>query len=446
MKKIVCLALMMLIPMTAWGAVVSYTTLSGDSGLSYNHLNTSFATIYDEFNGGIDSDNIEDDSITEPDFADAVNPRVRDYEMLGNFTYTGQIPEVPASGLTAITTAGTSYVQGYRVVTAATSKAYTASRDTYVYIDQNGAFSYSAVSNGATQPATPANSLLLAKVVTDATDVTGVTDLRQTTPPNLRIYNNYKNGCYLQRNATTTNQVDIYPGEIELGASVSNGLRRNLTKTTVTFSTSGRGGLDTGSMASETYYYIYAIADDDTSTQFECVASASSSDATGFTDERLIGYCYSTGATISVDNVAAYRGTGGDAPNTIHRYLSAPMNSSNVFTSSSNSWIDVPNTQIKFFSGNRPVLVQYSASSTANANGGNPSYAVFIDGEIQEHSWGFSSNSAVGSSDAFDKQQTANGQCVKFLVAGPHTISLRTRAQSGITGYTLTRDIIAMEL
>lgn len=71
---------------------------------------------------------------------------------------------------------------------ADTAKTFTASKDTYVYVNAAGAIAYYEVSNGATKPSQAtleatggAGSQFIAKVVTDGSRVTdgGVTDLRQ---------------------------------------------------------------------------------------------------------------------------------------------------------------------------------------------------------------------------------------------------------------------------
>src|SRR3990167_2181514 len=198
-KKLINSGIICLLFLTqCYAGTISYTSLSSDAGVSYSHLNTAFSTMYDEFNGNIADINLVADTLTERVFADAANPRVRDYEIVGDWTYTGMLPATD-SDLTSDISAGTSYVLGYRIVTAATAKTYTASKDTWVYIDYNGAFQYSEVANGATQPTTPANSLLLATVVTDGDNITSVTDRRQLTPPNLRVYQDLKSGCVISR-------------------------------------------------------------------------------------------------------------------------------------------------------------------------------------------------------------------------------------------------------
>lgn len=101
-------------------------------------------------------------------------------DVLNDFVATGLLPSVPAPvSLSMTTPAGVAYILGTRVAPAATAKAYTASRDTYVDLSSAGAYTYSEVANGAGAPAVAANSLRLFKVVTNGTEITGVTDLRE---------------------------------------------------------------------------------------------------------------------------------------------------------------------------------------------------------------------------------------------------------------------------
>lgn len=67
------------------------------------------------------------------------------------------------------------YINGLRVVkTSIPNKVYTASKDTYVFINNLGVVTYTEVANNATAPATPANSLFVAIVITSATVITSV--------------------------------------------------------------------------------------------------------------------------------------------------------------------------------------------------------------------------------------------------------------------------------
>jgi len=158
MKKLLVGLAVLLSASTAHAGLITISTLSSDSGIVYTYFNTAFNTIKNCINGNIESINIKDDTLTEADFADAINPRVRDSEYFNDFTYSGMLP-ADSTDLTSDISAGTSYVSGYRVVTAATSKTYTATKDTWVYIDINGTFQYVETSVGAAQPVTPSNSL-----------------------------------------------------------------------------------------------------------------------------------------------------------------------------------------------------------------------------------------------------------------------------------------------
>ncbi len=352
MKKLILFLTLMLMAGTANAGVISYVTLSGDSGASYNHLNTSFSTAYDTINGALDSDNVQDDSLKEVDFADEINPRVRTDENIGDYTYTGMLPPTSTTRV-SITTAGTSYVNGYRIVTDATSKTYTASVDTWVYIDQNGAFQYVEVALGAAEPTTPTNSLLLAKVTTNATAVTSVTDKRQLIPPALRIYSSYIMGCVISRDVSTSTKVNIGAGQIDFGSSIA--LRTNTGVAAIDLSTTGRGGLDTGALA-QGYYYIFAIPDDGGTTNFDGVASASSTDVTGFTNERLVGWCYAPDAsTISSDSCGAYKGLGSSTPNVVQRTGITDIQTS------AHAISDMSGMDARFVSSGRPVMITYTA-------------------------------------------------------------------------------------
>lgn len=89
---------------------------------------------------------------------------------------------VPGTGNIAKTTLLTGsfadivyYIGGLRYQkTSIPNRAYTASRDTYVFISIAGTITYTPVANGAAAPSTPADSILVAVVTTNATEITTV--------------------------------------------------------------------------------------------------------------------------------------------------------------------------------------------------------------------------------------------------------------------------------
>ena len=180
--KLVLVFSFMLFSGQATAGLITISTLSNDSQVSFTYFNDSFNTIKNTINGGIESINIKDATITIDDMASSANPGQREGDHFNAYTKTGMLPATDAA-LTSDISAGTSYVKSdagilYRVVTAATSHTYTASKDTWVYIDINGAFQYVEQVLGTAQPVTPSNCLLLAKVVTSGVAITSVVDWR----------------------------------------------------------------------------------------------------------------------------------------------------------------------------------------------------------------------------------------------------------------------------
>ena len=107
-------------------------------------------------------------------------------DLISDFVVSGLLGSDPGASLTMTIPGGTAYVIGKRVVKSGSdadlTKTYTASKDTYVDISNTGAITYSEVANGAAAPAVAANSIRLEKVITNATEITGVTDLRVMKP------------------------------------------------------------------------------------------------------------------------------------------------------------------------------------------------------------------------------------------------------------------------
>lgn len=126
-----------------------------------------------------DDGTIKNDAITTKDqFVDALDPVLREDETLQDFVASGGIWSALA-GLNAGMTALVAHVDGYRgAIAAVATRAFTASKDTYVDVLRTGtalSLVYTEVANGAAAPALAANSLRIAKVVTSGAAVTGVT-------------------------------------------------------------------------------------------------------------------------------------------------------------------------------------------------------------------------------------------------------------------------------
>lgn len=85
-----------------------------------------------------------------------------------------------ASTLNGSMTAGVAYIGGVRVVVPVqTAHVFTASKDTYVYVDNTGTVTYNAQTNNAASPSLPSNSILLGIVVSGAGNIADAAHINQ---------------------------------------------------------------------------------------------------------------------------------------------------------------------------------------------------------------------------------------------------------------------------
>ena len=205
---------------SAYANTITTTPYISGNDVTIAHLESERQTFTNVINGGIAGGgvNITAGSITDQDIASSSSLVTYRAEAFNDWTYSGMIPNVSAS-LTTTIDAGVSYVKGVRIVTDSTSHTYIASKDTYTYINSGGYFDYVGVANGGAAPATPANDLLLAKVVTNGSAVTSVTDLRtmsiQITVATSNFPVDYRDQAIVVRDSTTA--MHLEPGQISIG-------------------------------------------------------------------------------------------------------------------------------------------------------------------------------------------------------------------------------------
>lgn len=205
---------------SAFAGTISIAPFISGNDVTIPRLETQRSTLQTVINGSIEGggQNIRQGSITSYDLATAINPVTFRNEAFNDWTYSGMLAPTSAS-LSSTTTAGISYVNGVRVETSATAHSYTASKDTYVYINAGGFFEYQEVANGASAPSTPANDLLLFKAVTSGTAVTSVTDLRTLsiaiTANSSNFALDYRNQAFVSLDSTSA--VHVEPGQIAIG-------------------------------------------------------------------------------------------------------------------------------------------------------------------------------------------------------------------------------------
>jgi len=101
-------------------------------------------------------------------------------EIIADFVQSGGV-WATVSGVNASMTALVGYIDGYRnTIAAIASKSFTVSKDTYIDVKRDtttNAFSlvYTEVANGAATPALAAHSMRIAKVTTNSSSITSIT-------------------------------------------------------------------------------------------------------------------------------------------------------------------------------------------------------------------------------------------------------------------------------
>lgn len=269
LKKLILFVSLFGLALNAHADTISLNTISADS--TVNTLNTNFTTIANVINGEIEGSgtngslkNIKADSLGELDFADAINPRVRDAELLGigvdttteqeSFVYSGCIP-ADDTDLTSDISACVAYVNGYRISKSATPLTYTASMDNYVDLSQSGTYTISTVSVGGSAPAVAANSARLSKVTTDGTEITAVTDLANRRLEGLVTPSNFRSGLFVSYD--TSARLIVLPGTVE----INNIMVNKTANTTLTLATAGDWAGGSSLQAANTYGYVGIDAD-----------------------------------------------------------------------------------------------------------------------------------------------------------------------------------------
>lgn len=311
MKRL--LLLFSLLCSNVYASTIDLPAYMSGNDVTIANLQTTNTTIENAFNGNIEGGiNIKAGSLVSPDFSVSVSLVTFRDEAFNDFTFTGMLP-VTSVDLTSNISAGTSYVSGFRIVKSATANTYTASKDTYVYIDEGGTYKFIEVANGAAAPSTPTGSLLLAKVVTSGSAITSVTDQRTTsiqiTTTTTNFPADYRNQCYVSRDSATTMHVE--PGTISIGNTIYSRTTDTSTKTVTTGSNWIEGGYSPGT---PTTIFVYAYNDSGSTWDFKFSSADPVNSDTSSGTSGVLRY-YSTGgvnyraigwAFLSNDTIQSY--------------------------------------------------------------------------------------------------------------------------------------------
>ena len=224
-----------------------------------------------------------------------------------------------------------------------------------------------------------------------------------------RLNFQYREGCICIED--TASQFTVLSGSIAIPNSSGTTVRwrYNPSSTTVTWS-----DLDTGSEATSTYYYIYAEGDTDQTT-FDVVISTSSSAPSGKTYYRKIGWFYndSSGDIVYVGNVPS-----GGVANIV-----SVIGTTDI-TTSSTTYTDMTDMELKFVSHGRPVEILFTAPiERVNSSSSGVMCNINIDGTDKTE------NATQESSNAHAISSVL--KYIEVLSAGEHTIKIQWKTVTG---------------
>lgn len=178
-KYLLTLLLALGISIPAYAAQITVDDIITPDDLTISWINSFKSTVIDAINNA-DGGNLIDGTVTATKLDANANPVNRWNEAFEDWVYTGLLPPTTSGTLTSTTTAGTAYIDGERVVKDATAHTYSATKWTYVDLSSNGTYTYVETAVDIAEPATTTDSIRLARVVTDGTEVTSVRDDRVT--------------------------------------------------------------------------------------------------------------------------------------------------------------------------------------------------------------------------------------------------------------------------
>jgi len=424
--------------------VVVQPYLSGND-VQISSLNNNQNAIVNTLNGSVEGGvNIEAGSINTVDLAQAVSPIPRWSEAFGNWTYTGMLPATDVSDLTSDISAGTSYVNGYRIVNAATAHTYNASLDTFVYVNQGGYYQFCEEPNGTSSCGVPpANALLLAEVITDSNNITTVNDLRQLsiniTVTTSNFPSDYRDQAFVSRDTTTTLHGE--PGSISIGNTIYSRTTDTSSKTIATYTNWIEGSVpsDNGRI----FVYAYNDAGSTWDIKFSSI-DVTASDTSGNTGGilryldnggtvyRAIGWAYKSADTVNLYEASNFMDIGS--------YNSVYRESSTAWTTTSSTGATDPYAEVQFYSTGRPVRITYSIGAGTGTSD-NVSAMISVDG------FDFTDTSRMtntATTTTFTRGATAIWQGT--IAQGIHTVRGRVFVDGGGTATINKRNILIEEI
>lgn len=151
------------------------------------------------------------------------NPEERWGRAFNDWVFTGLTTPTTSGTLTSTTIAGEAFIKDTStnkqkfVEKGATANTYTATKWTYVDLNNNGTYTYVETGIDTAEPAVTANSIRLSRVSTNGTEVTNVRDDRVTSISLGNTEDQYRLGLYLT--VATPASLTVSPGVVYHGTT-----------------------------------------------------------------------------------------------------------------------------------------------------------------------------------------------------------------------------------
>ena len=418
MKKFITCIALMLVCGVAYSAPISVDPFVSPDDVTINHLEDFRTKTVNAINNA-DGNLILSKTVSPDKLTDGANPEVRWNEAFNNWVYTGLTVPTTSGTLSSTTTSGTAYIEGVRVEKDATANAYSASKWTWVDINRAGVYKYTETAIDGGEPALDSESLRLARVSTDGSEVGNVLDMRFTSI-SLDARSEDFTRVGFELTATTPDTVDVNPGVVYVGA-----VRVN--KTTATQLKLGTAGdWATGGSQRATSTMGYVVVNSSGSVKLSTTAPTLQS-ASGITagkkrysvisanNWRVVGWFY-------MDAV----GSG----NVQHEYSNFPdgafsmskvTGDTNV-TTASTSYVNMADMDSHFYSAGGKVRLTFSAP--VENDGANKNYVgLVVDGELKHFQQAGEDNGSWSDVIVLD--------WVEVLGEGEHTAQVQWKAAAG---------------
>jgi len=434
MKKIVFSLLFTMICINAW----AFTPVSTDSFVSpddvtIQHLE-NFRTNVLDFLNDIDGDNIQASTITPDQLSANANPVNRWGEAFNDWIYTGFLPQTSSGTLEGTTTSGVGYVNGERVVKDTTLNTYTASKWTYVDVSDTGTYTYSETDIGGAVPAITANSIRLARVSTDATEVSSVRDDRILS---ISLDNNqsdyWRTGFKLD--VATPDALTINPGIIYVG----NIRIQKDTDTTLNLATAGDWVTGGGGRATSTMAWIVV----NQTGQIKLTTTAPTKTNTGGDANGILRFAEINGEdwrylswfymdSVGSGNIMPWSYSGfkdGDTYNIV------AVTRDSAIETTETSLTKVDDMSFKVYSAGRPLEVTSISGLSNSSAGARTIQKIYVDSIEYPFSKAETVNDSIPSTYP---SGMVTSSLVLYLEQGEHDIDLYWYVSAG-TGYMFDR-------